>query len=224
MRVMLAAALGAGVALLGGCSSEPAVIAGISDTEVTIRQASGTPDSAVTAEASEGCALYGKTATPINYTCSSSGCRTRFHLFACTTPELADASRPLVETGAAPRATTVALPVEPPRPMAARPTTTPDDDFWNRPYDGPVVVRATGATSIAPAVAEPPPAEFFSDDCSQYLNDQAMHLRCQTITGPDRDQFVPPAGMSASLAEQMRCHPLREDPVGYEVCLHRHAS
>ena len=234
MRAKLAAAFGAGLALLAGCSTDPAVIAGISDTEVTIRQSSGTPDEAVIAEASEGCALYGKTAAPINYTCSSDGCRTKFHLFACTAPAAATAPAtapalatapaaagapvPLIGTADAPRSTAAALSVEPSRSAVARPAAPPDDDFWDRPFNGPVVVRTPDAALPA---AEPPPADFFADACSEYLNDQAMHLRCQIVTGPDRDQYVPPAGWSAPLADQMRCHPLREDPIGYATCLHR---
>jgi hypothetical protein len=159
MRAKLAAAVGAGLALLAGCSSDPAVIAGISDTEVTIRQAASTPASAVMAEASEGCALYGKTATPVNYTCSENGCRTKFHLFACTTPDLAGTPAPSIDTGGARQTTAAVLAPAPPSTAvhAAAPAT---DDFWNRPLERPVVVR--GAEPAA-APAEPPPAaDFFA--------------------------------------------------------------
>ena len=219
MRAKLAAALSAGLALLAGCSSDPAVIAGISDTEVTIRQAASTPASAVMAEASEGCALYGKTATPVSYTCSENGCRTKFHLFACTRPDLAGTPAPLIDTGGTSRTTAAILVPESPRPATVDAAAPASDDFWNRPLERPVVVR--GAEPAAAPVEPPPAADFFADACSQYLNDQAMHLRCQMVTGPDRDEYVPPSGWSVPLADQMRCHPLREDPVGYETCLNR---
>lgn len=226
MRATLPAAA---ALLLAGCSAEPAVIAGISESEVTIRQTSGTPDSAVTAEASEGCALYGRIPTHLRYTCGESGCRTKFHVFACTAPALAGTAP--AAPAPDPAAAAVAQPAQPPQPLLppppspspppapAAPAAAAPDGFWQQPLEGPVISRAP-----APA-AEPAPPEaatsFFADACAEYLTDQAMHLRCQIVTGPDRDQYIPPAGRNASLADQMRCHPLREDPVGYDICLQR---
>ena len=52
--------------------------------------------------------------------------------------------------------------------------------------------------------------QSFSDACAEYLQDDAMYLRCQVLTGPERDRYVPAAGRDAPLMVLMRCHPLRE--------------
>jgi hypothetical protein len=89
-----------------------------------------------------------------------------------------------------------------------------DDEFWDAPSDG------------SPIQDDPQPVlAVLSDDavideaCTAYLGDQAMHLRCQWVTGPDRALYVPEAGRNASLAVQMRCHPLREEPAHYAACV-----
>lgn len=114
-------------------------------------------------------------------------------------------------------------------PSAPRLALGQSEGFWDRrPLDAPVVERRAPAGIGGGPGAPPEPAagpdegaDYFSDSCADYLFDQAMHLRCQWLTGPDRGEAIPPAGWDQPLAVQMRCHPLREDPVGYNACLAR---
>lgn len=98
--------------------------------------------------------------------------------------------------------------------FAVRPVDRPAKaaGLWYRP--APVDRQESQVTAEAGT-------DFFADACSEYLFDQAMHLRCQWITGPDRSSVVPLLGLAAPLDAQMRCHPLRDNPDGYRACLER---
>jgi hypothetical protein len=50
-----------------------------------------------------------------------------------------------------------------------------------------------------------------------------QRLRCEWVTGPERDRYVPYAGRSAGLAARMDCLPDRDDPARYAACLAEHA-
>ena len=70
-----------------------------------------------------------------------------------------------------------------------------------------------------PVVAAVSGDDIIDEACTAYLGDQAMHLRCQWLTGPTRAEYVPEVGRNAALAVQMRCHPLREEPALYAACV-----
>jgi hypothetical protein len=90
----------------------------------------------------------------------------------------------------------------------------PDDELWDQPSAGPLI--QLDPQPLSAAVSDD---TFVDEACTAYLNDQAMHLRCQWITGPDRADYVPEPGRNASLAVRMRCHPLREEPAQYAACV-----
>ena len=71
---------------------------------------------------------------------------------------------------------------------------------------------------VEPALppAPPPPP----DPCAGFKDD-IDHLRCEWVTGPERSEFVPPAGENAPLAVQVECLPLREQPQAYALCIAR---
>ena len=89
-----------------------------------------------------------------------------------------------------------------------------DDELWDRPSDGSPIQH-----DPQPLLAALSDDAVIDEACTAYLGDQAMHLRCQWVTGPDRASYVPEAGRNASLAVQMRCHPLREEPAHYAACV-----
>ena len=219
--------------IAAGCS--PRVISELDDTSLTVYQPPGTSMHAVMAEANRKCAPYGRQALLVSLQCADDACRSKRHLFACggrmpvratalevpapatlqqAEPLVAPAP-PLVISSEVPASSSeIAAPEAAPAGASASP-----DDFWDRPFEEPVVVRA------APTRPSPPPMEqesYFSDDCAQYLGDQAMHLRCQWLTGPDRDDYIPAIGRDVPLATQMRCHPLRDELVPYEDCIRSH--
>lgn len=96
--ILLILALG-----MNGCALplQPAVIADISDSALTVQQNMRTPMEAVVAEAERGCALFSKAATPISTRCINDSCAPRLHLFACTGP-LAVRSVPSAPIAASP--------------------------------------------------------------------------------------------------------------------------
>jgi hypothetical protein len=112
-----------------------------------------------------------------------------------------------------------------PMPVAAPPASTA----------GVVTAPAPASVSTGPApVAPTPPEEFWRDEpstasraapqtdsgpCGPYSGDEAMRLRCEQITGPDKSSYVPVEGWNADLDDQMRCHPHRERITDYESCL-----
>jgi hypothetical protein len=219
------------LAIVAGCS--PRVISERDDTSVTVHQLPGTSMHAVTAEANRMCAPYGRQALPVSLQCSDDACRSKRHLFACggrmpvraiaqqvpppTTPEQAE---PLVAPASPPVVTSELPPPEiTGSQRAPAGTPAPADDFWQRPFERPVVVRAAPTRPPSPPVEQ---ESYFSDECAQYLSDQAMHLRCQWLTGPDRDDYIPAIGLDAPLATQMRCYPLRDELEQYRDCIRSH--
>jgi hypothetical protein len=46
-----------------------------------------------------------------------------------------------------------------------------------------------------------------------------LRLRCEWVTGPERDRFVLPPGREASLRARMDCIPDRDDPARYAACI-----
>jgi hypothetical protein len=218
--------------ITAGCS--PRVTSELDDTWLTVHQPPGTSMHTVMAEANRMCAPYGRQALLVSLQCADDTCHSRRHLFACggrmpvrlTAPEVPSPAtlqqaEPLVAP-APPPVVTSEVPAPPPEIAASQVTPAgapaPADDFWDRPFDGPVVVRAA-PTRPSPAVEQ---ESYFSDDCAQYLGDQAMHLRCQWLTGPDRDDYIPAVGRDVPLATQMRCYPLRDELVQYEDCIRSH--
>ncbi|MDE0094877.1 MAG: hypothetical protein OXS40_00660 [Gammaproteobacteria bacterium] len=67
---------------LYGCATE-AVIVDLEDDKVVVRSGIATTEQAVKQEARRGCALHGKSAVMISYTCMDSNCFTKDVLFAC---------------------------------------------------------------------------------------------------------------------------------------------
>ena len=94
------------------------------------------------------------------------------------------------------------------------PTPVIPDELWDQPSDGSPIQH-----DPQPLLAALSDDAVIDEACTAYLGDQAMHLRCQWITGPDRAEYVPEPGRNASLAVQMRCHPLREEPAHYAACV-----
>src|SRR4051794_18146220 len=72
---------------------------------------------------------------------------------------------------------------------------------------------------------EPTPARTArdggTDPCAPYARDPVQRLRCQWVTGPERDRFVLPAGRGAGLRTRMDCIPDRDDPERYAACVAR---
>ena len=71
---------------------------------------------------------------------------------------------------------------------------------------------------VEPALPPAPPPH--PDPCAGFKDD-IDHLRCDWVTGPERSEFVPPAGENAPLAVQVECLPLREQPQAYALCIAR---
>jgi hypothetical protein len=59
------------------------------------------------------------------------------------------------------------------------------------------------------------------DACVAYAASPVDRLRCQWVTGPERDRYVPEIGRSASLRTQMACIPDRDDAERYAACIAR---
>ena len=89
-----------------------------------------------------------------------------------------------------------------------------DHEPWDQPSEGTPIQH-----DPQPMLAALSNDAVIDEACTAYLGDQAMYLRCQWVTGPDRAQYVPETGRNASLAVQMRCHPLREEPAHYAACV-----
>jgi hypothetical protein len=87
-------------------------------------------------------------------------------------------------------------------------TTPGDQEFTVHLDDG---LGAAGPSPVAPA----------TDACAPYVASPVDRLRCQWVTGPQRDWYVPGVGRSASLRTQMACVPDREDPDRYAACVAR---
>lgn len=78
--VVLSAALVAGLA---ACQSRPAVLSDVAEDGVVVQSGLGTSEGAIANEAQRGCALYGKRAKAISFTCQDAYCLAASHLFAC---------------------------------------------------------------------------------------------------------------------------------------------
>jgi hypothetical protein len=81
------------------------------------------------------------------------------------------------------------------------------------------------AVPPAPRAPKPNPTEperdSAADPCAPYALDPVQRLRCEWVTGPERDRFVLPAGRGASLRTRMDCIPDRDDPGRYATCVAR---
>ena len=71
----------------------------------------------------------------------------------------------------------------------------------------------------APAPVER--AAYGSDPCAPYASDNIARVRCEWINGPERQEYVPPAGEGASLDTQISCLPVRDRPQQYAECIAR---
>jgi hypothetical protein len=112
-------------------------------------------------------------------------------------------------------------------PAINSPTPTPE-----RTYEQERAISAPDAVG-GPAIQPTPAQEFWAEEpaappnlepaiadvCAEYRGDQALLLRCQQITGVDRSTYVPIEGSGYPLADQMRCHPFRDDITRYSGCL-----
>ena len=78
------AALAAGV--LASCASAPAVIADLEEDKVVVASGMGTTDGMVQEQAQKGCAMHGRHAVAISYSCLDQYCIRKRHLFACQKP------------------------------------------------------------------------------------------------------------------------------------------
>lgn len=107
------------------------------------------------------------------------------------------------------RAQPAIAPYNPPQAALGRPA--PKDDFWDRPHDASAVDRSASAT--------PEPVAYPIDPCTAYQNDNIARVRCEWITGPQRAEYVPPAGEGAPLDVQISCLPVRDRSQQYGNCI-----
>ena len=59
------------------------------------------------------------------------------------------------------------------------------------------------------------------DPCGPYSFDNDLLMRCLWVTGPQRAEYVPPAGEGAALDVQIQCLPVRDRPQQYAGCIAR---
>jgi hypothetical protein len=83
----------------------------------------------------------------------------------------------------------------------------------------PRVAGAVHSTKVPPAL----PTAGGTDPCAPYARNPVQRLRCEWVTGPERDRYVPYLGRGAGLAARMDCLPDRDDPPRYAACLAEHA-
>ena len=107
------------------------------------------------------------------------------------------------------RAKPAIAPYNPPQAALGRPA--PKDDFWDRPHDASAVDRSASAT--------PEPVAYPIDPCTAYQNDNIARVRCEWISGPQRAEYVPPAGEGAPLDVQISCLPVRDRSQQYGNCI-----
>jgi len=132
------------------------------------------------------------------------------------------------------RTVTLALAWPPTEPFRAAPATAPvvAERPKSAPAKAPVAAeppRSAPATAPAAVAGPPPPrpepkppvpvADGAADPCAPYARDPVLRLRCEWVTGPERDRFVLPPGREASLRARMDCIPDRDDPARYAACI-----
>jgi hypothetical protein len=225
--------------LVSGCRPAP-VISSISDSAVTIQHPGASSDPDIVAKAAEGCALYGRKAQPLSYRCDDGYCIRKQHLFACMgpTPVRQVPSEPSDSAGPAADFVDCAMPSG---------ATVPTTAMGCLKLGGRLAGAAQEAPSAAPVVSEPsgpvgdtgestgsgiagsqPPDPGVEgkvgrtdDVCAAFASGTIERTRCEWVTGPQRDAYVPAIGRTASLRAQMDCIPFRDEEPRYRACLAR---
>ena len=86
MKILKCVSAALAACVLASCTSDPAVIADLEEDKVVVASGMGTTDDMVQTEARKGCAMHGRYAVAISYSCLDEFCIRKRHLFACQKP------------------------------------------------------------------------------------------------------------------------------------------